>query len=129
MSFVINRFTRHGRYGKQLGLILALLLLLLGLLGVTESRAQALCPSPYFVQSGDSWFKIARKCGVSFETLRDANLALWQRQGETLYIGDQLQMPSALPPTVTPGYTPAPTITPVYPGQNARETVRSFWRL
>ena len=127
MNFVINPFARHGRYSKSIGLFLILPLLLLGLLGVAESRAQALCPSPYVVQSGDSWFKIARRCGVSFEALRDANLALWQRQGETLYIGDQLQMPSALPPTVTPGYTPAPTLTPVNPGQNARETVRSFW--
>lgn len=127
MSFVINQFTRCNCYSKRIGFMLAIPLLLLGLLGGADSRAQALCASPYVVQAGDSWFKIARKCGVDFEALRNANLALWQRQGETLYIGDQLQMPSTLPPTVTPGYTPAPTLTPSNPGQNARETVRLFW--
>lgn len=127
MNFVTERFTRHRRYIKIVALLLGVPLLFLSWLGGTESRAQALCPSPYVVQAGDSWFKIARRCGVSFEALRDANLALWQRQGETLYIGDQLQMPSGLPPTVTPGYTPAPTLTPGNPGQNAREAVRLFW--
>lgn len=127
MSFVTGHFNRQSRYHKITAFVLAVPLLLLSLIEPVNSRAQALCPSPYEVQAGDSWFKIARNCGVAFEALRDANLALWQRQGERLYIGDQLQMPSALPPTVTPGYTPVPTLTPGNPGQNAREAVRLFW--
>lgn len=125
MRFVTHQFNRLGRYHKIIAFVLVAPLLLLSLIGPVNSRAQALCPSPYVVQAGDSWFKIARRCGVAFEALRDANLPLWQRQGETLYIGDQLQMPSALPPTTTPSYPP--TLTPVNPGQNARETVRLFW--
>lgn len=83
------------------------LLVTLVLLPVTL-RAQATCPTPYLVQPGEGWFKIANKCGVPYPALRDANRELWQRQGEMLYAGDQLQMPQFPSPTSTPGSTPSP---------------------
>lgn len=108
-------------------LLCLFVLLCLSLTTPALGQAQAICPSPYIVQPGDSWFKIARTCGVPFAALRDANLTLWQRQGETLYIGDQLQMPLAPAPTGTPGYPPTPTATPANAGQSARDTLRFFW--
>lgn len=54
--------------------------------------AQATCADPYTVQPGDGWFRIANKCGVAYPTLIEANRALWERQGETLYVGDVLRL-------------------------------------
>lgn len=112
-------------------------ILLLGTLWLTATdapiHAQATCPNPYIVQPGDGWYKIANKCGVSYPVLVEANRALWARQGETLYVGDRLQMPTAPLPTRPPLYTPIPTplstpvSTPVGTAQSPRETVRLFW--
>ncbi len=94
------------------------------------AHAQVPCANPYTVQPGDGWFKIANRCGVAYPTLIEANRALWERQGETLYVGDLLQLSPASSPTaiLTPIATPLPvTPTPVNSLQNPRETVHFFW--
>ncbi len=94
------------------------------------TRAQIACTDPYTVQPGDGWFKIANRCGVAYPTLIEANRALWERQGETLYVGDLLRLFPAPTPTVMPIdlATPLPiTPTPINSLQNPRETVRFFW--
>jgi hypothetical protein len=63
----------------------------LGALPPARALAQgATCPSPYVVQKGDSWYKIATKCGVTFEDLRAQNQDLWQRRGRAIQVGDRL---------------------------------------
>jgi len=100
---------------------------------IAPLRAQAACANPYIVQPGDGWYKIVNKCGIGYPLLIEANRALWERQGETLYVGDRLQMPTTPLPTRPPIYTPIPTplptlaTTPVSTVQNPRETVRLFW--
>lgn len=97
-------------------------------LSIGPLQAQAVCANPYSVQPGDSWFQIAKRCGVDFGVLRAVNEALWQQQGTTLYVGDVLQLPLPGTPFPTPIITPLPTPTPpVSVNANARDTVRSFW--
>ena len=131
MNLCMNRHLCHDQRSalRYLSISVALLLVLLcGWLTFTPVHAQAVCPNPYTVQPGDSWFKIARQCGVDFGALREVNLALRQQQGDTLYVGDVLQLPRPGTPASTPTYAPLPTSTPL-PGvkPNARDTVRSFW--
>lgn len=91
-------------------------------------QAQALCANPYIVQPGDSWFQIAKRCGIDFGMLRAANEALWQQQETTLYVGDVLQLPLPGTPFPTPITTPLPRPTPpVSLNPNARDMVRAFW--
>lgn len=105
-----------------------LLPLLWGALSIGPLQAQAVCANPYIVQPGDSWFQIAKRCGIDFGMLRAANEALWQQQGTTLYVGDQLQLPLSGTPLPTPIITPLPMPTPpVSLTPTARDTVRSFW--
>lgn len=105
-----------------------LLTLFWGAVALPPLHAQTVCPNPYTVQPGDSWFKIARQCGVDFGALREANRGLWQQQGDTLYIGDVLQLPQPGLPAPTPTSPALPTPTPLPSGNlSARETVRFFW--
>lgn len=91
--------------------------------------AQAACPNPYTVQAGEGWLTIANQCGITEQALRAANMALWQQQGELLYVADQLQMPMLPQPSLTPLSTPLPVlpVTPNSASQSPRETVRFFW--
>ena len=100
---------------------------------VVPLRAQAACADPYTVQPGDGWFKIANRCGVAYPTLIEANRALWERQGETLYVGDVLRLiPVPTPvPAITPSAVATPwpiTPTPINSLSSPRETVRFFWQ-
>ncbi len=100
---------------------------------VASLHAQARCPDPYTVQPSDGWFKIANKCGITFERLRAANLDLWERPGNTLYVGEVLRLSPAPDPAATPTWiaTPlpvTPTPVPADGWQAPRETVRFFWR-
>lgn len=112
------------------------------LLASVPSYAQATCATPYTVQPGDGWIKIANKCGITYEALRTANPDLWQQRQERLQVGDQLQLPPIPGISPTPTYptplvptplvpTPLSTITPTTlptaPGITALETVRRFW--
>lgn len=131
MNLCINRQRFHKQRPALLTLLLVVTLLFTSLWGailLTPVQAQTVCPNPYLVQPGDSWFKIARQCGVDFGALREANLPLWQQQGDRLYVGDTLQMPRPGTPAPTPTYPPLPTSTPLPSGNpSARETVRFFW--
>lgn len=120
---------RNGAMGSGAVSGALLLVLLWGWLTFTPVHAQTGCSTPYTVQPGDSWFKIARQCAVDFGALREVNLALWQRQGDTLYVGDLLQLPQPGTPAPTPTYAPLPTSTP-FPAihSTVRETVRFFWQ-
>ena len=120
--YSLDQYCRqHSHHGMSL-----LGILLLGTLWLAATggsiHAQVTCPNPYIVQPGDGWYKIANKCGVSYPVLVEANRALWERQGETLYVGDQLQMPSTPLPTRPPIYTPisTPLSTPVSTTRNSR---------
>ncbi len=66
----------------------------------------------YIVQPGDTLYSLSLRCGVSIETIRQANCM----SGYTIYAGQALYLPS-LPPTLTPSrmpsYTPTPTTTPL----------------
>lgn len=89
------------------------------------------CSNPYTVKSGDSWWLIASRCGVSRDALRRANPSKW-RSGGALKAGEQLTIPRnpvQFPPVVPPVDRPAgsgispfegmgacPQLEPVAPG-------------
>jgi len=50
-------------------------------------------PNPYTVQRNDGWIKIAARCGVTYEQLRQANWSLWLRRGVTIWPGDVMVIP------------------------------------
>ena len=58
-----------------------------------ELHAQSACSDPYLVRAGDSWTSIAKKCGVSFPDLRNANPKLWQQRGSNIRPGDTMALP------------------------------------
>lgn len=143
---VDTKLMRYGNCRRNLTHKLLVSLLLLAIFGFfadfSLTRAQATCPSPYIVQPGDGWLRIAKRCGVTYEALRAANPDLWQQRGEQLQVGDPVQLPAspAASPTATPSTTPWPTIsttptappvprpTVVNPRQTPIETVRLFWQ-
>lgn len=107
------------------------------LLAAAPGYAQSRCATPYVVQPGDGWIKIANQCGVTYEALRAANPDLWQQRQERLQVGDRVHLspPPALsptptyftPPAPTPLATIMPTTLPSVPGITPLETVRRFW--
>ncbi|MEZ4737375.1 MAG: LysM peptidoglycan-binding domain-containing protein [Caldilineaceae bacterium] len=141
-----TKLMRYGNCRRNLPRKLLVSLLLLAAFSFfaafSFTRAQAACASPYIVQPGDGWIRIARRCGVTYEALRTANPALWQQREEQLQVGDQVQLPSLPPasPTATPTMTPwptgittptAPTVpapTVVNPAQSPIATIRLFWQ-
>lgn len=121
-------YSQGSAFYRTLIVTACLITLCWGAVVLTPLHAQTVCPTPYAVQPGDSWFKIARQCGVDFGALRAANLTLWQQQGDRLYVGDLLQLPQPGAPAPTPTTPPLPTPTPLPSGNpSARETVRFFW--
>ena len=131
MNLCLNRDGQYpcgSAFHRALIIVALLLATLWGVTVLTPVQAQAVCPNPYTVQPGESWFKIARQCGVEFGALREANLALWQQQGDTLYVGDVLQLPRPGTPVPTPTDPPRPTPTPLPSGNlSTSDTVRFFW--
>ncbi|MBX3011632.1 MAG: LysM peptidoglycan-binding domain-containing protein [Caldilineaceae bacterium] len=124
---VANQQWKH-RYARGWAWGLGLWLASLVGMAFLPAALWAACPNPYLVQANDGWIKIANRCGVTYAALREANLALWQQQGERLYVGDQLQIPQGAPPSPSPPWTPLPPSTPPSPGPNPREQVRLFWQ-
>jgi D-gamma-glutamyl-meso-diaminopimelic acid endopeptidase CwlS len=57
--------------------------------GVGKAEAWSGCGSSYYVQWGDTLFKIASKCGTTMDAIREANPGLW----DWVYAGQTLQMP------------------------------------
>lgn len=55
--------------------------------------AQTICATPYIVQAGDSWTKIAKQCGVSYPDLQAANPQLWSQRGANIRPGDTMVLP------------------------------------
>lgn len=82
----------------------------------------------YTVRLGEYWILIAEKFGLTFDTLREANLELWNLRGELIRPGDQM---------VVPGLTAADMIPPitytVEPGDSWYKIADlffvSFWHL
>ena len=70
-------------------LILAVLVLAC-FAGVRKAEAWSGCGSSYYVQWGDTLFKIAAKCGTSMDAIRQANPGLYN----WVYAGQTLRMPS-----------------------------------
>jgi len=60
-----------------------------------DAHAASKCGETYKVQRGDSWHGIAKKCGVAFEDLRDANKKLAKKRGKNIRKGDQMVIPGA----------------------------------
>ncbi len=48
----------------------------------------------YSVRPGDSWFSIAGRYGISFETLRSANQELWALRGQNIRPADEMIIPA-----------------------------------
>jgi LysM repeat protein len=81
---------------------------LLATLGLTSAvSAKAVCSSPYIVQSGDTLKSIAQKCGVSLQTLLDANPAI--TNPNLIYRGQRVVIPTSssnpIKYTIKPGDT------------------------
>lgn len=88
---------RHGQSKPVVWSMLFLFCTLLAIFGVTSVRqVQAQdCTATYTVQVGDSWYKIADKCGASFSSLTEANPDLYNRRGSYVRPGDQMMIPGA----------------------------------
>jgi LysM repeat protein len=71
--------------------------------GPSPASAQS-CPSPVFVKAGDTLSKIARRCGVSVDSLKAVNPRL-RADPNALYVGMAIRMPdgyAAGPPEAPP---------------------------
>jgi LysM repeat protein len=81
-------------------------------------RKSPACTNPYVVATGDSWWGVARKVGVSMDALLSINAAV---QATPMYLGTTICLPDgAVPSTTVPATTvpgaptttvPAPTTT------------------
>ncbi|MFZ1754261.1 MAG: LysM peptidoglycan-binding domain-containing protein [Caldilineaceae bacterium] len=71
-------------------------------------------PYSHRVAPGESWSVIAKRYTVTFAELRVANSDVWNRRGENLRPGDELEIPGLFvgTPTPTPTASDTPTITP-----------------
>lgn len=71
-------------------------------------------PVRHRVAAGDSWLGIAKRYGVDYPELREANPDVWRQRGENLRVGDKLVIPGQFvgTPTPTPTASDTPTITP-----------------
>ncbi len=58
---------------------------------VTNPPADAVI---YSVRPGDSWFSIAGRYGMPFETLRSANQELWALRGQNIRPADEMMIPA-----------------------------------
>lgn len=58
---------------------------------VTNPPADAVI---YSVRPGDSWFSIAGRYGIAFETLRSANPELWALRGQNIRPADEMIIPA-----------------------------------
>ncbi len=66
-------------------------------------RKAPACPSPYVVVTGDSWWGVARKVGVTMDALLSMNAAVL---ATPMYVGTTICLPAgALPTTTAPGTT------------------------
>ncbi|HIC89206.1 MAG TPA: LysM peptidoglycan-binding domain-containing protein, partial [Anaerolineae bacterium] len=71
----------------------------------SPTRPRPGCPDPYIVRRGDSWSKIATRCGVTVAQLKSWN----SRWSNLLHPGDAVR---TSPPTrvIQPTPTPTPTL-------------------
>lgn len=76
------------------------LLAVVGLAALASAQNTA-CPNPYTVGPGDSWGRIASRCGVTVSELRSANPGKWRTNG-VLYRDEQLIIPGQPQATATP---------------------------
>ena len=59
--------------------------------GVSKAEAWSGCGSSYYVQWGDTLYKIAAKCGTTMDAIRQANPGLYN----WVYAGQTLRMPGS----------------------------------
>src|SRR5258708_5096491 len=92
-------------------------------LGFTTS-AQAACPSPYTVQSGDYLYKIAANCGTTAAAIQAAN----KMTGTVIFVGQQLLIPggSASGGGAAPSTQPAGGTYTVISGDNLYKIALKF---
>jgi LysM repeat protein len=71
-------------------------------------RKAPACTNPYVVVTGDSWWGVARKVGVSMDALLGINAAV---QATPLYVGTTICLPAGAAPTTTTPVTTVPATT------------------
>lgn len=104
---------RRGAIPFPLWLLFLFILPLFIFLTPLAIQAQSRCANPYIVQQGDWWTRIAQRCGVSYEALRQANSQLWAERGSNIRPGDRMNIPDESHATATP--QPTATATPFVP--------------
>jgi LysM repeat protein len=74
---------------KAMQSLIIIVLVLAFFAGPGKAEAWSGCGSSYYVQWGDTLFKIAAKCGTSMDAIRQANPGVYN----WVYAGQTLQMP------------------------------------